>query len=189
MCRTTVCLAATLLVVSFASSVNAQLPAGWSSQDIGGGTAGSTQYQATADTWTIKGDGTGIMGTADQFRYVYKTLNGDGELVARVASIDPPVSDWSMAGVMIRVIPTLTGSPFIFMGVTVNSDTKDHGVALFYRTSVGGTALLETAGAMTAPYWVKVKRAGDTFSGSASPDGKAWTEVGSDTAEIGRAHV
>jgi hypothetical protein len=183
MCRTTLCLVVILSVVSFVSPVEAQLPVGWTSQDIGGPAAtGSAQYQAATETWTIKGDGTGLLGTSDQFRYVYKTLNGDGELVARVASIDPPVSDWSMAGVMIRVVPSLPGSPFIFMGVTVNSDTKDHGVTLLYRTSVGGTALQVNAGAMTAPYWVKVSRTGDTFAGSVSPDGKTWTEEGSDTA-------
>jgi hypothetical protein len=183
MCRTTICLVAILSIMSLVPSAQAQLPAGWTSQDIGGpSAAGSAQYQAATDTWTIKGDGTGIMGSSDQFRYVYKTLNGDGELVARVASIDPPVSDWSMAGVMIRVVPTLPGSPFIFMGVTVNSDAKDHGVTLLYRTAVGGAALPESAGAMSTPYWVKVKRTGDTFAGSVSPDGKTWTEVGSDTA-------
>ena len=142
MCRATIRLVVVLSILSFVSSVQAQLPAGWTSQDIGGpAAAGSAQYQAATDSWTIKGDGTGIMGTSDQFRYVYKELNGDGELVARVASIDPPVSDWSMAGVMIRVVPNLPGSPFIFMGVSVNSDTKDHGVTLLYRTAVSGAAL------------------------------------------------
>jgi len=183
MCRTTIRLVAVLSVLCFISSVDAQLPAGWLSIDVGGpAAAGSAQYEAATDSWTIKGDGTGILGNSDQFRYVYKPLNGDGELVARVASIDPPVSDWSMAGVMIRVVPNLPGSPLIFMGVTVNSDTKDHGVTLLYRTAVGGAVLQENAGAMTAPYWVKVKRTGDVFAGFVSPDGKTWTEVGSDPA-------
>ena len=183
MCRTTICLVAVVSILCLANSVYGQLPTGWTSIDVGGpAAAGSAQYQAATESWTIKGDGTGIMGTSDQFRYVYKTLNGDGELVARVASIDPPVSDWSMAGVMIRVVPTLAGSPYIFMGVSVNSDTKDHGVTLWYRTAVGGAALQTSAGAMTTPYWVKVTRTGDTFAGSVSPDGKTWTEVGSDSA-------
>ncbi len=183
MCRTTVRLVAVLSVLCFVSSVYAQLPAGWTSIDVGGpAAAGSAQYQAVTDSWTIKGDGTGIMGTSDQFRYVYKELTGNGELVARVASIDPLVTDWSMAGVMIRVVPNLPGSPFIFMGVTVNSDTRDHGVTLLYRTALGGTVLQENAGATTTPYWVKVSRTGNTFAGHVSPDGKTWTEVGSDTA-------
>jgi len=176
MCRTTICLVAALSIMYFVPSVHAQLPAGWTSQDIGGpAAAGSAQYQAATETWTIKGDGTGIMGTSDQFRYVYKTLNGDGELAARVASIDPPLNDWSMAGVMIRVL-LIPGSPHIFMGVSVNTDTKDHGLTLWGRASVNGAAEGENAGAMTAPYWVKVKRTGDTFAGYVSPNGKEWTE-------------
>jgi hypothetical protein len=183
MCRAAIRLVVVLSTLFFVSSIQAQLPAGWTSIDVGGpAAAGSAQYQAATDSWTITGDGTGIMGTSDQFRYVYKTLNGNGELIARVASIDPPLSDYSMAGVMIRVVPNLPGSPFIFMGVSVNSDTRDHGVMLYYRTALGGATLVESAGTMTAPYWVKVSRTGDTFAGAVSPDGKTWTEVGSDTA-------
>ncbi|RPJ31935.1 MAG: hypothetical protein EHM35_11960, partial [Planctomycetaceae bacterium] len=181
--RAAIRLVVCLSILSCVSSIQAQLPAGWTSIDVGGpAAAGSAQYQAATDSWTIKGDGTGIMGTSDQFRYVYKELTGNGELVARVASIDPPVTDYSMAGVMIRVVPNMAGSPFIFMGVSVNSDTRDHGVMLFYRTTVSGVALVESTGTMTAPYWVKVTRTGDTFAGSVSPDGKTWTEMGSDTA-------
>ncbi len=181
--RATIRLVVCLSILSCVSSIQAQLPAGWTSIDVGGpAAAGSAQYQAATDTWTIKGDGTGIMGTSDQFRYVYKELTGNGELIARVASIDPPMDDYSMAGIMIRVIPNLPGSPFIFMGVSVNSDTRDHGVMLFYRTAMSGVALVESAGTMTAPYWVKVWRTGDTFGGAVSPDGKTWTEVGSEAA-------
>ena len=175
MCRTAVRLVVVLLVMCFASSVNAQVPAGWSSQDIGGGTAGSTQYQAATDSWTIKGDGTGIMGSSDQFRYVYKTLNGDGELAARVSSVEP-VNDWSMAGVMIRVL-LIPGSPYIFMGVSANTDGKDHGITFWGREAMNGAADQVSAGATGAPYWVKVKRTGNTFAAYASPDNKEWTEV------------
>jgi len=177
MCRATIRLVVVVSsILCFTSSAHAQLPAGWTSQDIGGpAAAGSAQYQAATDTWTIKGDGTGIMGTSDQFRYVYKTLNGDGELVARVASIEPPLDDWSMAGVMIRVL-LIPGSPYIFMGVSANTVTKDHGLTLWGRTSMNGAAEAENTGAMTAPYWVKVKRTGDTFAGYISPNGRDWTE-------------
>jgi len=176
MCRATIRLVAALSLLCSVSSVYAQLPAGWTSQDIGSpAAAGSAQYQAATDMWTIRGDGTGIMGTADQFRYVYKTLNGDGELAARVASIEPPLADWSMAGVMIRVL-LIPGSPHVFMGVSANTDTKDHGLTLWGRLSMNGAAEQESTGAMTAPYWVKVKRTGDTFAGYTSPDGKEWTE-------------
>lgn len=182
MARTTIGLVAVLLVMSLVSTVHSQVPAGWSSLEIGGGTAGTTTYSAATDSWTIKGDGAGIMGSSDQFRYVYKTLNGDGELVARVASIDPLVSDWSMAGVMIRVVAALPNSPFVFMGISANTDGKDHAITLWGRTALGAPSEGTHNGAMTPPYWVKVKRVGDTFSGHSSPDGKIWKEEYSTTA-------
>jgi len=183
MSKKLICLVSVLLVASLAACVHAQLPAGWTSQDIGGpAAAGSAQYDAATNSWTITGDGTGIMGTSDQFRYVYKTLNGDGELAVRVASIDPPLADWSMAGVMIRVVAALPGSPYIFMGVTANTVTKDHGLTVWGRMSIGGTPDSSSIGAMTAPYWVKVKRAGDTFSAYVSPNGKDWTEFDTEEA-------
>jgi hypothetical protein len=31
---------------------------------------------------------------------------------------------------------------------------------------------------VAAPYWVKIERAGNNFTGSISPDGKTWTQLG-----------
>jgi hypothetical protein len=168
--------AAVLAVLCFALPLFAQLPAGWTGKNVGTFTpAGSVQYDKDTDTWTIQGAGTGIRGTADQFFYVYKSLSGDGELIARVVSIDPPLADWTMAGVMIRV--TLdTGSPYIFMGMSANTDTKDHGITMWGREAFGAAADTESTGAETAPYWVKVKRTGNTFAAYSSPNGKDWTE-------------
>jgi hypothetical protein len=163
-------------VIATVTPLFAQLPAGWTSAGVGNpAVAGSARYDKTTATWTIQGDGTGIRGTADQFHFVYKTLNGDGELAARVVSIDPPLADWSMAGVMIRVL-LIPGSPSIFMGISANTDTKDHGVTMWGRAAMNGAAGDESTGAMTAPYWVKIKRAGDTFTGYSSPNGKDWTQ-------------
>jgi len=171
-----------LLTIGFATNLFGQLPAGWTGKDIGSpAAAGSVQYDKTTGAWTIRGDGTGIRGKSDQFYYVYKTLSGDGELTARVASIDPPLADWSMAGVMIRVLLT-PGSPYVFMGVSANTDTRDHGVTVWGRGSMDGVPEYDAAGALSAPYWVRVKRAGDTFSSHSSPDGKVWTQVDSTEA-------
>lgn len=165
-----------LLMAVTTSALFAQLPAGWTSRDIGSPTAaGSAQYDKDTETWTIRGDGTGLRGTADQFQYVYKTLSGDGELAARVVSLDPLLADWSMAGVMIRVMLT-PGSPYIFQGMSANTDGQNHAITMWGREAFDATADHESTGALTPPYWVKVKRTGDTFAGYSSPDGKEWTE-------------
>ncbi len=165
-----------LLLIATVSPLFAQLPPGWTSAGIGNPTvAGSARYDQTTGTWTIQGDGTGIRGSADQFHFVYKTLSGDGELAARVVSIDPPLSAWSMAGVMIRVL-LIPGSPSIFMGISANTDTRNHGITMWGRAAMNGAAGDESTGATTAPYWVKIVRVGDTFSGYSSPNGKDWTQ-------------
>ncbi len=157
-----------------------QLPAGWTSAGVGNPAAGSAQYDAATLAWTIRGDGTGIRGNADQFQFVYKTLSGDGELVARVVSIDPPLADWSMAGVMLRVM-LLPGSPYLFMGVSANTEGQNHGVTFWGREAFDGAADQVSSGATGAPLWVKVKRTGDTFAAYSSPDKKEWTEQYSTT--------
>ena len=82
------------LVAILAAPLFGQLPAGWTSQDVGNpAAAGQAQYDPVTETWIIRGGGTGIRSTSDQFQYTYKTLSGDGELVARVVSLDPPLAD------------------------------------------------------------------------------------------------
>jgi len=152
------------------------MPAGWTARDIGSpAAAGSVQYDQTTGAWTIRGNGTGIRGTSDQFYFVYQTLSGDGELTARVASLEPPLADWSMAGVMIRVL-LIPESPYAFMGISANTETGTHGLTFWGRTAPAGIAENESTGPMTAPYWVRISRVGDTFAGFTSPDGKEWTQ-------------
>jgi len=163
-----------MLVLGPAGNVSAQLPPGWSSQDIGGPSQGGAHYENATQTWTIEADGTGIGGTADQFHYVYKPLVGNGELVARVVSLQPAVNEWSKAGVMIR--ETLTpGSKYVLMAVTTNTPGGNHGVTFQGRAATNGSSDDASSGAMTAPYWVKLTRSGSTFTGYYSPDGKNWT--------------
>ena len=55
----------------------------------------------TNGSYTLTGSGSDIWGNADAFNYVYQTLNGDGEIVARVVSLSN-TDPWAKAGVMIR---------------------------------------------------------------------------------------
>ena len=64
---------------------------------------GAVAGDATLPSGTFTRDGAGadVWGTADAFHYAYRTLNGDGTIVARVTSIQN-VHAWIKAGVMIR---------------------------------------------------------------------------------------
>jgi len=119
--------------------------------------------------------GTDIWGTADQFRYVYKTLNGDGTLVARVDSLDNS-NAWAKAGVMIRqsIAP---GSVHAFTAVTPGNSCA------FQRRPTADAASTSdnwTGTAVTAPYWVRITRTGNVFKAETSPDGVTWTVHGTD---------
>lgn len=150
---------------------------GWSSEDIGGPSiAGTTCYQSTLNRFTVKASGADIWNTSDQFRFNDTTLNGDGQIIAKVSSLSGS-SGWTKAGVMIRDTTT-AGSKHAFMTVT-----PGYGVNMQYRTSTdGSSSTKQGASGATAPYWVKLIRAGNLFTAYASADGINWTKV--DTATV-----
>jgi regulation of enolase protein 1 (concanavalin A-like superfamily) len=154
------------------------LPSGWSQQDIGSvGAAGSGGYSAGSGTFTAKGAGADIWGTADAFHYVYKPMTGDGVVVAHVATIQN-VNAWTKAGVMIRQ----TLDPEAAQALMLVSYSK--GLAFQRRTVNGGVSTSTSGSLATAPAWVKLERLGTTINAYASADGATWTLVGSDTISM-----
>ena len=66
-------------------------------------------------TYFMSSSGTDIWNNGDQFRFAYKTLTGDGSMVARVDSV-ANTNVWAKAGVMIRQ-STDPGSTHAFMPI------------------------------------------------------------------------
>ena len=147
------------------------LPTPWQHQDIGPvavkGTAAFDKdvftVQGTLDTW----------GTNDGFHYVWQPWRGDGQIVARVLTVQNTLNH-AKAGVMFRE--------------SLAADARHAQAAV---TPVDGAQFLvraETSGKTTAahtgldkgqfPRWVKLVRAGDAFSGFESADGEKWTLIG-----------
>jgi concanavalin A-like lectin/glucanase superfamily protein len=119
--------------------------------------------------------GADIWGTGDQFRYAYKSLTGDGSMIARVDSLDNSMSGWAKAGVMIRQ-GTGTGSQHSMMCMTGGDG---NGASWQGRVSAGLDSVNSDATAPVAlPYWVKIERAGNSLTGSVSADGETWTQLG-----------
>jgi len=52
------------------------------------------------------------------------------------------------------------------------------------RVAMGGSSTTSTQFTATAPYWVKLVRSGNTFTGYKSPDGITWTLAGSATISM-----
>jgi len=149
----------------------------WISTDVGTPTAGSASYDEATATWTVTGNGDDIWGNADNFHYVYKYLKGDGEIIARVASLGPGSNTWAKAGVMIR--DTLdAGARNAFVAITGGSGD---GATFQWRTDTDGSSgSSRILVGIAPPASVKLVRRGDTFTGYIFLDGQ-WQQEGNST--------
>ncbi len=156
--------------IASVSTPQPTLPAGWSDSDIGSVSAAGSASAANG-VFTLKGAGTDIWNGADGFNYVYRSLVGDGTIIARVVSVQN-TNAWAKAGVMIR--ETLAaGSREASVVVT-----PTNGMVFIRRTTANGSSTGNFTGG-AAPYWVKLVRSGNTFTGYRSADGVTWSSVGS----------
>src|SRR5215467_565210 len=163
-----------LAVLSSLAPVSAQtLPSGWSTADVGAvGATGSAS--GSGGSFTVAGAGADVWGSADAFRYVYRTLTGDGTIVTEVTS-EQFIANWVKAGVMMREsLDPASRQAFMLV-------SPGKGLAFQRRVDTGGLSTSTSGGLLTAPYFVKLTRSGATITASESPDGSSWTTVGSDT--------
>ena len=140
------------------------------------GTTGS--FNLAGSVFTIQGSGADIWNNADGFRYVFQALNGDCSITARVLNMEY-TAPWAKAGVMIR--ETLdAGSQYV-----LNFMSPAYGVALQQRSGAGASASGVTGSfGLSAPYWVRLVRAGNTFTAYASLDGVNWVQTGATTVAM-----
>ncbi|MBV8446076.1 MAG: hypothetical protein JOZ92_09190 [Candidatus Dormibacteraeota bacterium] len=153
-------------------------PAPWTCADVGSPTpAGSQMYDPGTETWTVNGGGADISGTSDQFHYVWQSVTGDGSLSARVSSQGNSGAS-AKAGIMLRAT-TDPGSPDYAVVVT-----PSQGVKVQVRSTQGGTTTKVANPAGTAPVFLQVTRAGNTFTAYTSADGATWTLIPGSTATL-----
>ncbi len=160
--------AATLVV----NAGGGALPSGWSDSDIGAvGVAGSAAY--TNGVFTIQGSGTDIYGASDVFNFCRENATNDFTITAEVVSLNS-ANGWSKSGVMVRGTASTNSA---YVGVYV---TTSNGVDMQCRTSNGTNAVdVARVSGVAAPYWVRLVRSGNTFTGYCSPNGSTWTQVSS----------
>ena len=143
-------------------------------QDLGSPSpAGS--YSETSGTYTVNGGGTDINGTSDKFQFVYKSLTGDGSIIARVINVEDTDS-WAKAGVMFRNALT-AGSANAFVAIT-----PDNGATFQWRSNASGSTNASTFIGAAIPYWVRLTRSGNNFTAYRSANGVDWTQIGSTAA-------
>jgi regulation of enolase protein 1 (concanavalin A-like superfamily) len=106
----------------------------------------------------------------DEFRFVYKRLNGDGTIIARVDSVTN-TNAWAKAGVMIREdLDWASRHASVFM-------TPGQGVAFQRRLANNDVGVSTAQAGITAPHWVKLVRSGNTLTAQHSDDGVTWGDV------------
>jgi hypothetical protein len=121
-------------------------------------------------TYTVGAAGADIWNTADDFRFVYKKLSGDGSITARVDSCTQ-ANVWTKAGLMIRESlseDAANSISFVTPTGRVGTQWRDTTFAATVSTRS------ETEGEIALPYWVRLTRTGNMFKGEQSADGATW---------------
>ncbi len=141
----------------------AGLPAPWLDQDVGAvGPPGSVTY--SNGTFTVVGSGTNIYGTADAFHFVSQPMSGDGEIVARVASVENTTNN-SKGGIMIRDSLAADSSNVAHDHHRRESDpVPAQGFDRCVKTS-------NYSGYQPTPEWLRLVRSGNTFTAYRSANG------------------
>ena len=161
------------------SSATAALPFPWQTTDVGAPQVAGAAGWASA-VFTADGAGTDIGGNNDQFRFIYQTLDGDGEVFARVDSLER-TSVWAKAGVMFR--DELTGGAKHASALI----TPAKG-AMFLRRIANDATTSQTSagGAGNPPVWLRIARKGNAFTAYQSANGSNWTQIGSEIVYMNR---
>ncbi len=120
--------------------------------------------------------GADIWNAADEFRFAYKPLNGDGSIVALVESV-ANTNAWAKGGVMIR--ETLdAGSAFAAVYATPGNGCRYQARLATDAAAVSDSSVATAEQiALNAPHWVKIERVGNEFNGYYSTDGENWTSM------------
>src|SRR5208282_9146 len=98
--------------------------------------------------FNVIASGSDIWESADAFHYAYTPLAGDGEITARIVSMqftDP----WAKVGVMFRE-SLAPGSKHALMAVTAGA-----GSAFQWRPTAGHASRNTDGPTTTVPFWVK----------------------------------
>ena len=133
--------------------------------------AGSVKFDEKGGKYTIKGGGVDIWSTADHFHFAWQPMQGDGEIVARVLSIEKK-HDWTKVGVMIRS-DLAKEAMFGMMACAPGGKTQ-----FSKRLANAQAATSDNDDKAPLPRWVKLQRQGTTLIGFESADGQQWKEVG-----------
>jgi hypothetical protein len=151
------------------------LPKGWRIEDIGN-VSGTVDETNSLFTLHVTGGRTGRDSKAQMAEFAYRVMRGDGEVIARVQSVDG--KEPCLAGVTLRD----TLDPY--SALSLLAVTPDHHLRFDYRENGWQPIEKHDCGPVTMPIWLKLVRAQklkekDPFVHAwSSRDGTHWQKVG-----------
>jgi hypothetical protein len=122
----------------------------------------------------LRAGGRDIGGAADSCAFSFRKLTGDGEIVARVRSVqraDPT----STGGIMVRADENDPGSPSVYLGLLAD---PLKGGQFVVRAAKGQVAVASTPDPQIRNQFLRLRREGRHFTLSRSSDRLAWVKVG-----------
>src|SRR6185503_19735040 len=156
----------------------------YASTDIGSpGVPGSFSAFSASD-FDLSGAGSDIGGTADQFSFAYQQQAGDFDVRVRVAKMGF-TDTYAKAALMAR--ETLNSN-----SVFAASIATPLALGCVFESRAGTGLAATMAGGFPANFpdmWLRLKRAGNLFTGYASADGSNWVQLGSVTLGVGSVYL
>lgn len=166
-------------------------PSPWADVEIGAPPAPGG-HAVVAGAFTVSGSGAGIGWDKDQGHYVYRTVTGDVEVVARITAFSGPEN--AQVGIMLRsgdapdadraaVIVAVNGADQTAAGMPyrVFHAVRDAGQVNGRKQNGYSTTIQAPQTAKPAPIWIKFIRMGNDYGVYKSPDGKIWSVVHNDS--------
>lgn len=156
---------------SVPSSPGLNVGGSWTAQNLGdASTAGSLSTGST--TMSLTGAGMGFQEVSDSIRFVWKPLTGDGSITGRVTGFSANNGGNAYGGLMMRTSLRREAS-------NVAATVISGGGLQYTRRNEAGSYTEPFTHTLRAPYWVRVERIGNVFTGYRSEDGVTWTQQGS----------
>jgi len=142
----------------------------WTTQNLGDATTPGSQSFGTG-TASLTGSGMGFQEVSDSHRFAWKPLRGDGSITARVTGFSAPNGGNAFGGIMLR-------SSLRRESTNVAATVRSGGGLQFTRRREAAAYTEPTSHTLRAPYWVRMKRIGNEFTGYRSEDGVNWVQQG-----------
>ncbi len=127
--------------------------------------------------FTVAGSGHDIWDAADDFRFVYKKLSGDGSIVVKIDSLVGSTNAWAKAGVMIRQSLEANSA---MVDMIIANPSGANGANFQWRATAGAGASSTNSPStqnIKTPQWVKLTRKGNVFSAQYSADSVTWLDI------------